>query len=441
MADNKTKQPGAISAGSLRRYVAVGVVTCVLLVGGMGGWASTAKLASAVIASGQVVVASNVKSIQHAEGGIIGEIYVKDGDHVEAGDVLVRLDETLVAANRALIDGEIIANEARLARLIAERDNADKLELPPELEHRADDPRVKDAIESERRMFEARRDTLAGQVDRLTERRNQLEQQIEGLNAQREAKAGEIELIDEELEVLGGLYDRGRTTRDKIVNLKRNRMRLEGERGQLVSQIAIAKGRIAETELEILQLSKDLREKTFTEITSLRPETSNLKERRIAADFQLSRMNIKAPVTGTVFELSVHTVDGVIQPGETIMQIVPDADVLVVEAKLAPTDVDQVQVGQEASVALQAFDAKSTPQLKGTVSFISAEASEDQRTGLPYYSVRVSLSEDELERLPDSLELLPGMPADVFIATGAQTVVAYLMRPLTDQIRRAWRES
>ncbi|GAB5378185.1 MAG: HlyD family type I secretion periplasmic adaptor subunit [Acuticoccus sp.] len=435
------KRAGPAGLMSQRIYVMIGAVACLLLVGGMGGWAATAKLASAVIASGQVVVASNVKDVQHAEGGIVGAIYVEDGQKVEAGDMLVRLDETLVNANRALVDGEIVASEARLARLVAERDDAKALELPSEFKAREDDPLVKEALESERRMFEARRKTMAGQINRLNERRSQLEQQIEGLNAQRQAKEGEIDLIDEELEVLGGLFDRGRTTRDKIVNLKRNRMRLEGERGDLVSQVAIAKGRIAETELEILQITNDMREKTFGEITELRPQIANLKERRIAADFQLAQMNITAPVTGTVFELAVHTIGGVVAPGEKIMRIVPDSDNLVVEAKLSPNDVDEVHIGQKASIALHAFNARTTPQLHGTVDFVSAEASEDQRTGLTFYSMRVEIDEGELDRLPETLELLPGMPAEVFVATGSQTVASYLIRPLADQIRKAWRES
>jgi len=429
------------TASSLRRYVIIGVLTCVLLVGGVGGWAATAKLASAVIAAGEVVVASNVKSVQHPEGGVVGEIFVEDGDMVERGDVLIRLDETVVAANRALVDGQIVALEARLARLFAERDNAGRLIPPDELERRLDEPTVAEAVASERRMFQARRDTMKGQVDRLEERRKQLEQQIEGLESQRDAKAGEIELIDEELEVLGGLYERGRTTRDKIVNLKRTRMRLEGERGDLVSQIAMARGRIAETELEILQIAVDQREKTFAEITKLRPEVANLKERRVAADFQLDQMEIRAPATGRVFELAVHTVGGVVKPGDTIMQIVPDSDALLIEARLAPTDVDQVAVGQGARVVLSAFDVKKTPQLTGRVTFVSAEASEDQRSGLPYYTVRIALDDGEEEKLPDDLALLPGMPAEVFISTGDQTVVTYLMRPLTEQLRRAWRET
>ncbi|MEM0909142.1 MAG: HlyD family type I secretion periplasmic adaptor subunit [Pseudomonadota bacterium] len=433
---------GAVSvASSLKRYVVMGVVACILLVGVLGGWAATAKLASAVIAGGSVVVASNVKSVQHPDGGTIGAIHITDGEHVRNGQLLVTLDETLVAANRALVDGEIIAGEARLSRLIAERDELDAVELSEELKDRAHEPLVDAAVQAEKRMFDARRKTLGGQVSQLKERLKQLEKQVDGLDSQRLAKVGEIDLIDQELDVLTALFDRGRTTRDRIVNLQRNRLRLEGERGQLESQIAVANGRKAETELEILQLSIDQRERTFQEITELRPEVANLKERRAAADFQLGRMSIRAPATGTIFELEVHTVGGVVQPGQTIMQIVPASDNLVIEAKLSPTDVDQVNIGQEATVVLSAFDAKSTPQLAGHVTFVAAEASEDERSGLPFYEVRVALDEGELTLLPEGLELMPGMPAEVFIATGSQTVVSYLMRPLTDQIRRAWRET
>ncbi|XWN32259.1 MAG: HlyD family type I secretion periplasmic adaptor subunit [Devosia sp.] len=426
---------------SIRRYVMVGAITCGLLVFGVGGWAATAKLSSAVIAAGTVVVATNVKQVQHPDGGIVGEIKVKDGDDVEEGQLLIRLDETLVAANRSLLDGQIIALEARLARLEAERDDATDLTLPPELASRADDPLVKQAIDSERKVLSARASTMTGQVDRLNERMKQLEQQIEGLDAQRDAKSGEIDLIDDELVLLEGLFERGRTTRDRIVNLKRNRLRLEGERGELISRASMAKGRINETQLEVLQIGIDQREKTFSEITEIKPEIANLKERRAAAEFQLKRMDIVAPEDGIVHNLDVHTVGGVVQPAQAIMQIVPDADALVIEAQIATVDVDQMSIGQDATVILSAFDYKTTPQLHGRVTFVSAEASRDEQTGVTYYTVRVTLKEGELERLNDDLVLLPGMPAEVYISTGGQTVVSYLMRPLTEQIRRAWRET
>lgn len=438
-AAERTPKPRFSS--SIRRYVTIGIAACVLLVFGLGGWAATAQLASAVIAGGSVVVASNVKDVQHPDGGIVGEILVRDGDTVEAGDLLIRLDETLVAANRALLDGQIIALEARLARLEAERSDADAITVPAELAERLDEALVQQALESERKVFVARKETMKGQIDRLNERIDQLTQQIQGLESQKAAKEGEIALIDDELAILQDLYDRGRTTRDKIVNLKRNRLRLEGEAGELASQIAMAKGRINETELEVLQITTDRREKTFAEITEIKPEIANLKERRAAADFQLKRMDILSPATGTVFELAVHTVGGVIQPGQTIMQIVPQTDMLVIEARVAPMDVDELHIGQDAVVVLSAFSQKTTPQLHGTVTFVSAEASRDESTGATFYVVRVSLNEGELDRLPEGAVLLPGMPAEVYVSTGGQTVVSYLLRPLTDQIRRAWRES
>lgn len=434
----KAKKP---FSASIRDYVLIGTASCALLVFGFGGWAATAKLSSAVVAGGTVVVASNVKSVQHSDGGIVGEIRVRDGDEVHAGDLLVRLDETLVAANRALLDGQIIAMEARLARLRAERDEVAEIAVPDELASRMDEVLVKAATSAQRKVFDARRTTLAGQTDRLNERVKQLDQQIAGLVAQRDANGQELTLIGEELEVLQKLYDKGNTTRDRIVALQRNKARLDGERGDLESQIAVARGRINETQLEVLQLSTDRLEKTYDEITELEPELANLKERRIAADFQLTRMDIHSPSDGRVFELKVHTVGGVVQPAETIMQIVPEAEKLIIEARIAPTDVDQVTVGQVAQIVLSAFDHRTTPHLAAKVTLVSAEAVQDQQTRMTYYTVRVALDDGEIDRLPDGLTLLPGMPAEVYISTGGQTVVGYLMKPLSEQFRRVWRES
>jgi HlyD family secretion protein len=437
----KGKVPEKVKfSSSIRRYVLIGTLACVLLVGGAGGWAFTATLASAVVSGGTVVVASNVKSVQHADGGIVGEIRVTDGDRVNAGDLLIRLDETLVAANRALLDQQIVALEARLARLNAQRDEAEAVELPTGLAGRESEPVVSQAMASERKVFAATQETTKGQVDRLNERIGQLNQQIEGLVAQQRAKEEELALIDEELAVLEDLYSRGSTTRDRIVNLKRNRSRLEGERGDIVAQIAVARGRINETELEVISISTDLREKTFQEITEVEPQLANLKERRAAADFQLRHMDIRAPVDGIVFQLAAHTVGGVVQPAETIMQIVPAADQLLVESRVQPTDVDQVFVGQRATVILSAFDHRTTPPLEGEVVFRAAEATRDEQTGLTYYVVRVQLGEDQLALLGENLILMPGMPAEVYISTGGMTVAEYLMKPLATQLRQVWRE-
>lgn len=440
-AKSKTQRPRSGFTRSIGRYVTLGLATCALLLFGVGGWAATAKLNSAVIATGNLVVSSSVKDVQHPDGGIVGEIRVSNGDRVEAGDLLIRLDETLVKANRTLIDSKLIAMRARLARLEAQRDNRDDLVVPPALAERMDDPEVAEAIEAERKVLAARSETLSGQVDRLNERISQLRQQIEGHASQREAKQREIDLIADELEVLEGLYDKGHVPQNRIMALKREKARLEGEHGDLTARIAMAEGRISETRLEVLQLTKDEREKTFNQITEMKPEIANLVERRAAADFQLSRMDIRAPESGYVHELAVHTVGGVVQPGETIMKIVPQLDQLVIEARVSPADVDQVSIGQDADIMLSALNMRTTPKLHGYVTRVAADLSTDERTGMSYYKVRVAFKDGEIERLEDESELHPGMPAEVYIQTGAQTVMTYLIKPLTDQINRVWRES
>ncbi len=426
---------------SIRLYVVVGVAVCGLLLFGVGGWAATAKLNSAVIAMGQLTVSSNVKQVQHPDGGIVGEIQVSNGDVVEPGDLLIRLDETLVKANRSLLDAQVVALKARLARLRAQRDDADSLTVPPELAERMDEPSVKEAIEAEEKVLAARNDTLTGQVNRLNERISQLKEQIEGHVSQRAAKQGEIELIKEELAVLEGLYEKGHVPQNRIMALKREQARLEGQEGELTSRIAMAEGRISETELEILQLTKDDRQQTFDEITRLVPDLANLVERRTAADFQLARMDIRAPDSGYVHELQVHTVGGVVQPGQTIMQIVPQQDQLVIEARVSPADIDQVRLGQDADLILSALNMRTSPKLHGYVTHVAADLSTDEATGMGYYSVRVALPEDQLARLPEGTDLVPGMPVEVYVQTGAQTVMSYLIKPLTDQINRVWRES
>ncbi|MDQ0315949.1 HlyD family type I secretion periplasmic adaptor subunit [Amorphus orientalis] len=426
--------------GRLRHDLLIGGLVCGFMVVGVGGWAAMAKLGGAVIAPGQVVVSSSVKTVQHKDGGIVGRIFVENGDTVAAGDLLIQLDATSARARRAILDAELIALQSRWARLDAEREDRDALVIPHRLTDRLTEPAVETAIAGERRVLAARLATLAGQLDMLEERKDQFGEEIEGLKAQLDAKELEIELIADELGGLRSLLAQGHVPKTRVMALERNKARLEGERGELVARIAVVKGRIAETEIEALQLKRDAREKALAEIRDVETKIADLSERLVAAEDDLARIDVRAPAAGMVHELAVHTEGGVVGGGEPILQIVPDNDRLVIDVMIPPTDIEQVHLGQPAVVSLNAFDMRETPQLEGTVTRISPDLSRDEHTDATYYSARVSLSTEELDRLKGA-ELVPGMPAEVFIQTRERTVMTYLLEPLQAQMRRTFRDS
>ena len=437
---NATPKKKTAMTVSIRRYVLTGFLVVLLLGGGLGGWAALAHISSAVVAGGLVVVESNVKRVQHREGGIVGEILVANGDRVKAGDLLVRLDDTLVKANLGVVMKDLSERKARRARLEAERDGAESITFPDDLlAEMKDDAEIRRAVEGQKTLFQARRTTLKGQDDQLRERIVQLKEQIEGLEAQKVAKADESKLIEEELAGLDELYKKGHVPVTRIIALRRDAARLKGEAGALVSQIAVNKGKIAETELQILQTRRDFQENLLRELQEVQPEIASLEEKRIAAEDQLRRIDIRAPISGLVHELAIHTVGGVIQGGETLLSIVPQSDALVIEAKLSPNDIDQVAAGQSAVVTFSAFNRRTTPQLNAEVLTVSPDLSRDEKSGVAYFTARLKLKDGETARLGDK-QLLPGMPAEVFIATGDRTVISYLIKPLADQVRRTFRE-
>ncbi len=432
-------RPAASVSHEIRRYLLIGFLLVLVMVGGAGTWAAFANITSAIIAHGIVVVESRVKKVQHRDGGIVGEIHVEDGDEVKAGDLLIRLDETLLKANLGVIVQQLITLDARLARLEAERDDATTITFPDWLEKQRADPEIAKVLVGETTLFTARRQALDGQIDQLKERVSQSEEQIQGLDVQRQAKEDEISLINQELTGLEALYSRGQVPITRVIANKRERTRLEGERGALISQIAVTRGRISETGLQILQLQHAFREEVLKDLRDTQAQVAGLSERRIAAEEQLSRTEIRAPQAGYVHELAVHTIGGVVTPGETLMQIVPEKDALLVEARVSPTDIDQVHAGQPAVITFSAFSQRTTPQLDGHVATVSPDLVQDQKTGVVYFTVRVALDPGQLQRLGD-LKLLPGMPAEVFIRTGERTVMTFLLKPLTDQIRHTFRE-
>ncbi|RWC24647.1 MULTISPECIES: HlyD family type I secretion periplasmic adaptor subunit [unclassified Mesorhizobium] len=424
---------------TIRRYLLGGVATCILLVGGAGSLAAVTELSGAVIASGKLVVDSSVKKVQHPTGGVVGQIFVREGDAVQSGKVLIRLDETITRANLAIVTKSLDEFEARLARLEVERDGKGSIIFPASLVSRQDAPEVGRAMAGEQSLFEFRRQARAGQKAQLEERIAQLAEEVSGLTEQRDAKSQEIKLIGFELEGMRILWQRKLVSIDRITALERDAVRLKGEHGQLTASIAQAKGRIAETRLQIIQIDQDLRSEVASELRDVQAKISEFVERKVSAEDQLKRIDIRSPQNGVVHQLGVHTVGGVISPGELIMLIVPVTDDLTVEARVAPQDIDQLTPGQSATLRLSAFNQQTTPELNGAVSKISADLNVDEKTGASFYTVHVVLPRTELTRLK-GLALAPGMPVEVFFSTGNRTMLSYLVKPLADQIQRAFRE-
>jgi HlyD family secretion protein len=424
---------------SIRRHLAIGVTAIALLAGGGGAWGTMTELSGAVIASGLLVVDSNVKKVQHPTGGVVTELRVRNGDFVKAGQVVLRLDETQTRANLAIVTKSLDELAARQARDEAERDGDDKVVFPVDLLARMKDPDVAHAVTGEQKLFEIRRSAREGQKAQLEQRIAQLHEQIQGLNDQIVAKRRELELIQQELKGVHELWRKNLVPITRVTSLERDAARLEGERGSLVSTVAQTKGKITETELQIIQIDQDMRTEIGKEMADIRGKISELMEKKVAAEDQLKRVDIRAPQDGVVHELAVHTVGGVVSQGETIMLVVPKDERLMVEVKIAPQDIDQVRLGQKAVLRFSAFNLRTTPELDGEVTRVSADVSQDQKTGTSYYTARVSVAEEQVARL-DGLRLVPGMPVETFIQTNPRTVLTYLVKPLHDQITRAFRE-
>ena len=430
--------PGKTQQSIRAHLVAIGA-TAVFLVGGVGVIGATTELAGAVIAAGALVVESNVKKVQHPTGGIVGDLLVHDGSQVQAGELLVRLDETTAQANLAMVDKSLAELFARRARLEAERDGADTVEFPEELLQAARQAEIARVVAGERKLFQLRREAQEGQKAQLRERIVQLREEVQGYTDQAGAKAKEIEFIQKELEGVRELWQKNLVPITRVTALERDGARLEGERGQLIATVAQGKGKISETELQIIQLDQNLRSDVAKELADIRAKVAELIERKVTAMDQLQRIEIRAPQAGVVQQLAVHAKGAVLAAGEQIMLIVPEADALVVEVRADPQKIDQIKLGQAAALRFPSFSQRTTPELNGRVSRVAADVMQDQRTGLPYFLVRISMSADEITRL-NGLKLVPGMPVEAFIRTDERTMLSYLFKPLTDQARRAFRE-
>jgi HlyD family secretion protein len=408
---------------SLRRINLIGIVALLVMFGGFGVWAATTQISGAVIAPGIVVVETNIKKVQHPTGGVIGEILVRDGQIVNAGDIVMRLDDTVTRATLGVIRTQLDELWTREARLTAERDDAHVIIFPEELLARSNAPAIASRLASEEKLFESRSSSRLGQSNQLRERIKQAGEEIRGLSAQQQAKQEEIELIDEELLGVRDLYDKRLVQISRLMVLQRDKARLNGEHGQFIAEIARARGKINENELQIIQIERDFRTDVLKDLRDVQGKIAELRERLVAAEDQLKRVDIRAPQRGTVLQLAVHTVGGVIGNGETLMQIVPLEDSLVIDARVWPQDIDQVALGSKVVVRIMAGNQRLMQDLHGTLSRVSADLERDPpaggQPGASYYQVRVTLEPTELERISD-LRLVPGMPAEVFIQTYAR---------------------
>jgi len=429
----------SISApASIRRQLFAGLAGVIVLIVGLGGWAITTEIAGAVIATGTVAVESSVKKVQHPTGGIVGELLVRDGDHVKAGDVVVRLDGTIARANAAVAARSLDELRARQARLQAELDDSAEIGFPEELSGRSSDATLSRVLAGEQRLFQARRAARAGQKAQLEERIGQLEEQQHAAKEQVAAKKQEIELIQRELESVRTLWQQNLVPISRMTALERDYARLRGEHGALVSSIAQTKGKVTETELQIIQIDQDLRSEDGKEQAEIRGKISELVEKQVAAEDQLKRVDLHAPQDGKVHQLSVHTIGGVVTAGDPIMLIVPE-EKLIAEVRIAPNDIDQIRVGQRAVLRFPGSNQRTTPELNGEVRRISADVTQDQKSSASFYTARIGISDEELARL-DGFALVPGMPVEAFLQTGARTVMSFLLKPVADQVTKAWRE-
>ena len=417
--------------------VIAGVTLGLLLFVGAGGWAATAQLTGAVIAPGMVKVDQNLKSIQHRDGGIISEINVREGDFVTKGQVMLRLDDAETRAELSIVKTQLVELMARQVRLIAERDNLDTIILSEELARNKND--FNHIVFGEKRLFEGNRQNRKSQTEQLQLGIDQLGEEIKGLQSQHDAKVDEIALVTVEHGKIKGLTEKRLIETSRKYIIDREMAKLVGEKGEIEANIARAKARMSEIRIQIIAVDETARTEAQRELSSIEPKLSELRERRVAIEDRLSRTDIRAPLSGTVNELSVHTIGGVITPAEKLVTLVPVDAALKIEAKLSPTDIDQVFVGQPSKLRFSAFNQRTTPELHGRIAYVSAATSSDPATGQVYYLADVVVPAEELEKLGDN-NLLPGMPVEVFVSTEERTAMSFLAKPLADQFSRAFRE-
>jgi len=422
-----------------RRLIGMGRLIILVFVVGFFGWAALAPLDSAVVAQGVVVVETHRKTIQHLEGGIVRDVLVRDGQSVHEGQMLVRLDDTQARTSLALLQGESDALLAEEARLDAQRDNRDQISFPAELLARKDDPKVAQAMAGEESTFAAQRDTLQKQIQILTQRSGENGTIIAGLKAEQASIEKQMALVDQETASVQELYTKGLSTLPRLLALQRQAADLSGQRGQIIEKISQVHMTSGENEMQAMNVRNQYMSDVVKELRDTQTKRFDLLDRLKAAQDVLARLSVRAPVSGKVVELSVHTNGAVVKPGDTLMEIVPERDALEVEAHVRPEDADNIQIGMPASVTFSAYQRRRLPALSGTVGNISADRIVDQRTGQAYFAVTVTVDRTPLKGYSDA-KIIPGLPVEVSLETGERTALGYFVEPITDVFRRGMRE-
>lgn len=434
-------RPPAAKGWSVRGQLVTGFAAVAVLLGGFGVWSVVTTISGAVVAPGQIQVEQNRQIVQHPDGGVVAEIAVEEGQSVKAGDLLLRLDGSLLKSELVIVEGQLFEVQARRARLEAERDDAAAPVTPPALlEIAAQRPEVAELVEGQQRLFAASREAMQKQSEQLVKRAAQFRAQIEGIDAQIVAMDRQLELIREELKDQRGLLERGLAQSSRVLSLEREEARLMGIAGELTAQRAQSEGRVTEIELEIVRIAAERREEANTQLRDIGSSELELAERRRALIERIARLDIRAPVSGSVLGLQVTTPQSVIRAADPILYLIPQDRPLVINVNIQPIHIDEVHVGQDVRLVFPGLPNRMMPELHGRVVIVSADALSDQKTGAAFYRAEIVLSEGEAAKMGD-MTLLPGMPVEAFIQTSDRTPLAYLIQPFTDYFNRAFRES
>ena len=417
----------------------MGLLTFLLFFVGLGVWSHFAKIEGAVIASGTVIISGQPKTLQNLDGGIVADILIKNGDHVSEGQTLLVLDSTELQANYDITQNRLRETIARRDRLYSERDGKTSVAWDTDIYNTLDIEPLADIQNGQKKLLEARRRTRSGQIAQLEERKAQLGNQIDGINAIIASRRKQTTTLEKELTGLQGLLVNGYTSENRVLNVERQVEELLGQTAQNKTEISRIENMISETGIQITQIQKEFDQQVFEEIRDVDLQLNDLRQQLVATKGQLGRVEIIAPISGTIHELSIFTKWGVITPGQPILQIVPDNSDMEFEVLVEPQFIDEIKLGQEASLFFSAFNARTTPNIDGVVDFVSLQTQIQENLGIPFYPVKIAISQEQIDRL-NGQELISGMPFEAFFTTESRSPLNYLIKPLTDNLKRAGRE-